>query len=55
MLDVLKKCFPDKIKSDTWQADIKEMIPSYGENLANDAELCEMIRGWTTRVLELID
>ena len=55
MLDVLKKCFPDKIKSDTWQAHIKEMIPSYGENLANDAELCEMIRGWTTQVLELMD
>ncbi len=55
MLDVLKKCFSDKINSNAWQVLIKEMIPSYGENLANDAELCEMIRGWTTQVLELID
>lgn len=55
MLDVLKKCFPDKMKSVEWQTPIKDMIPSYGENLANDAELCEMIRGWTTQVLELMD
>jgi malate dehydrogenase (quinone) len=55
MLDVLKKCFPEKIKNLDWQKKIKEMIPSYGESLANDEELCDMMRGWTTRVLELKD
>jgi malate dehydrogenase (quinone) len=55
MLDVLKKCFPEKIKGTDWQNKIKEMIPSYGESLALDEELCTMMRNWTTAQLKLDD
>jgi malate dehydrogenase (quinone) len=55
MLDVLEKCFPNHIKSYDWQTKIKEMIPSYGESLALDEELCMMMRNWTTKELKLDD
>jgi malate dehydrogenase (quinone) len=55
MLDVLKKCFQEKIKSQSWQATLKTMIPSYGESLAKDEELCTMMRNWTSKTLKLDD
>ena len=30
MLDVLKKCFPEQMKSPEWKNMIKQMAPSYG-------------------------
>lgn len=53
MLGLLKKCFPSKLQSDAWQQKIKEMIPSYGESLGENAELCSKVREWTSRVLKL--
>lgn len=53
MLDVLKICFPDKIKSDDWKKKIKEMIPSYGQSLIEDRELLYKTRNRTTASLKL--
>ncbi len=55
MLDVIEKCFPEKIKSEDWQNKIKEMIPTYGESLIGNGELCLATRERTTRVLKLED
>ncbi|XZF14431.1 malate:quinone oxidoreductase [Chitinophagaceae bacterium MMS25-I14] len=53
MLDLLTRCFKDKVTSPEWQAKLKEMIPTYGKQLADDHELCEKIRARTSRVLGL--
>lgn len=53
MLDLLKRCFPDQVKSPEWQEKLKAMIPSYGLSLAGDAELCASTRARTRKVLAL--
>lgn len=53
MLDVLAKCFPNEIKSDAWQKQLKAMIPSYGKSLIKDGDLLVKVRTETTRVLGL--
>lgn len=55
MLQVLEKCFPEKMASAEWKAKLKEMIPSYGRSLTNDAELLKQIRQDTLSTLGLID
>lgn len=53
MLNVIKKCFPERAKSNEWQSKIKQMIPSYGCSLVDNPELCDQVRGWTNQVLKL--
>ncbi|MDM1061106.1 malate dehydrogenase (quinone) [Empedobacter falsenii] len=53
MLNLMKQCFPDLMKNN-WNEAIKEMIPSYGEDLAQ-AELVEASRARTTKVLKILD
>ena len=51
MLDVLKRCFPDRYRS--WLPMLKEMVPSLGLSLSNEPALYEELRSWTTKTLEL--
>ncbi|HEY6976467.1 MAG TPA: malate:quinone oxidoreductase [Chitinophagaceae bacterium] len=53
MLGILKSCFKDKMNSQAWQDKLKQMIPSYGESLGDNEELCRKIREWTGRILKL--
>ena len=53
MLNLLKRCFPEKLKSAEWQTKIKEMIPSYGESLGDNGQLLEEVRNYTSEVLNL--
>jgi len=53
MLDVLRICFADKLKSERWQTKLKKMIPSYGHSLIKDGELLLATREKTTKVLKL--
>jgi malate dehydrogenase (quinone) len=53
MLSLLQRCFPDKVNSPEWQAKLKQMIPSYGESLAENERLLEDVRNWTSNVLGL--
>lgn len=53
MLDILQECFPDEMASDSWQSTLKKMIPSYGESLIENAQLCGVIRAKTTQILKL--
>ena len=55
MLNVIKKCFPEQMKSEDWQAKIKTMIPSYGQPLVENPELCNQVRKWTSEVLGLVN
>jgi malate dehydrogenase (quinone) len=52
MLGVLEQCFGQELK-DGWRDRLKEMIPSYGKSLIEDAELCQRVRAETAEVLHL--
>ncbi len=53
MLDVLKKCFKTEMQSEKWQAKLKQMIPSYGQSLKDNPELCKKTRERTKELLQL--
>ncbi len=53
MLDVIQRCFADRLTNDGWLAKLKQVIPSYGQSIADDAELCRRIRAETAAVLNL--
>ena len=53
MLDLLKRCFPEQLATDAWQQKLKEMIPSYGQVLANNPALGQELRKQTSEVLGL--
>lgn len=39
MIDLIHKCFPEKVATEEWQSKLKAMIPSFGKSLLNDKEL----------------
>ncbi|MEO5944924.1 MAG: malate:quinone oxidoreductase [Ferruginibacter sp.] len=53
MIDVLKKCFAEKIKTVEWQERLKQLIPSYGQSLADDEALCKEVRKRSGEILEI--
>lgn len=53
MLDVFNRCFPQYLKE--WEPKIKEMIPSYGESLAENPELLHEVFASSSRTLGLVD
>jgi len=53
MLNVLKECFSEEMKTEAWQIKLTKMIPSYGKSLIEDAELCMKTRAHTSAVLKL--
>ena len=53
MLDLLDRCFHEQMQTAEWQNKIKKMIPSFGQKLADDDELCVATRTLTTEVLQL--
>ena len=48
---LLKRCFRKKFSSPEWQQKLKQMIPSFGENLGQNAELLEKVRNHSGKVL----
>jgi len=52
MLQVLEKCFPEKMDGE-WREKLLEIIPTYGQKLADDAKLTKEIRNYTKEKLEL--
>jgi malate dehydrogenase (quinone) len=50
---VLEKCFKDQLTANRWLPKLKEMIPSYGESLIDNATLQRRIRAETAAVLHL--
>jgi malate dehydrogenase (quinone) len=53
MIDVLNKCFSDKMQSSIWQEKMKEMIPSFGQSLNENPELLATIQEMTSKTLKL--
>jgi malate dehydrogenase (quinone) len=54
MLEVIERRFPDQLKTG-WSTKLKEMIPSYGQSLINDAALTRKVRSYTAEVLHIND
>ena len=50
-LDVLKTCFPTKMAG--WKPKLTEMVPSFGENLNDDARKARENMAYTARILQL--
>ena len=53
MITLMERCFPQYMNKPEWKQKLKQMIPSYGLSLSENASLTETIRTETTRVLEL--
>jgi malate dehydrogenase (quinone) len=51
MLGLLHRCFPDRW--DGWQASVREMVPTYGQDLGDDAALASATLDRTAAVLGL--
>ena len=53
MVQVIERCFPEKLKEGGWSVKLKEIIPSYGQSLAENAALCQQVRAETAAVLNI--
>ena len=53
MPDLPGHCFKDEINSEAWINKLKQMTPSYGHALADDARLCADTRAMTSSALGL--
>jgi len=53
MIEVIERCFKKQIKTADWKHKMKEMVPSYGESLDDDAELLSAVRRRTRTTLGL--
>ena len=51
MLDVIERCFKRELPD--WTPRLKEMVPSYGQSIADDGDLCRDVRSDTAEVLGL--
>lgn len=52
-MEVLQKCFDDRLTPDGWLGALKQMIPTYGIDLKQDAAACRDSRARTAKVLQL--
>jgi len=52
-IEVLEKCFADRLTEDAWLPRLSEVIPTYGIDLKTDADACRKIRSETASVLGL--
>lgn len=53
MIDVIKRCFPQKMAGSEWPERLKTMIPSFGESLIDNEPLLKQVRSRNLRVLGL--
>jgi malate dehydrogenase (quinone) len=52
MLDILTKCFASRLPG--WSSKLEEMIPSFGQSLANDPGLYRKVRSEADAALRLV-
>jgi malate dehydrogenase (quinone) len=53
MIQVIERCFAEKLKNAGWSLKLKEIISSYGQSLIDNAELCREVRAETAAVLNI--
>jgi malate dehydrogenase (quinone) len=52
-ISVLEKCFAGELTASAWLPKLKQIIPSYGVSLIDDADFCRQIRAATAAVLKV--
>jgi malate dehydrogenase (quinone) len=52
-ISVLEKCFSNELTAAGWLPKLKEIIPSYGISLIEDADFCRHVRADTATVLNV--
>jgi malate dehydrogenase (quinone) len=52
MISVIERCFPKQL-ANGWTAKLKELIPSYGQSLIENAALCDKVRAETAPILQI--
>jgi malate dehydrogenase (quinone) len=53
MLHVIERCFASQLQHAGWSTELKKLIPSYGQNLAENAALIQRVRADTAAVLNI--
>jgi malate dehydrogenase (quinone) len=53
MVQVIERCFRDKLTNAGWAGKLKDMIPSYGQSLIDNPDLCRRVRAETAAVLNI--
>ncbi|PPL04701.1 malate:quinone oxidoreductase [Parapedobacter indicus] len=53
MVDLLARCFPERAKTAQYLSKLQEMIPSFGQSIANNEQLCRETRERSTAILKL--
>jgi malate dehydrogenase (quinone) len=53
MVQVIERCFRDKLTNAGWADKLKKMIPSYGQSLIDNPDLCRRVRAETAAVLNI--
>ena len=52
-MEVLQRCFADRLTADGWLPALRRMIPTYGIDLKQDADACRRTRADTAPVLKI--
>jgi malate dehydrogenase (quinone) len=55
MLEVIERCFSNRLDHGGWIDRLRKMIPSYGESLITNTDLCKKVRAETASVLNLVN
>jgi malate dehydrogenase (quinone) len=53
MLQVIERCFRDNLTNAGWANKLKDIIPSYGQSLIENPDLCQRVRAETAAVLNI--
>ena len=53
MLEVLARCFPQRLASEHWQQRLKALLPSYGEDPIADPAVLQSMRQRSNSLLDL--
>lgn len=53
MLELIQRCFRKEYNTVEWQQKLKQMMPSFGQQLEQNPELCTQMRAWTSVALQL--
>jgi malate dehydrogenase (quinone) len=53
MIQVIERCFAERLKNAVWSRKLQEMFPSYGPSLADDAEFLGRARADTAAALHI--
>jgi malate dehydrogenase (quinone) len=55
MLEVIERCFTDKLDHGGWIDKLRKLIPSYGQSLITNTDLCKRVRADTAAALNIVN